>query len=217
MRPVAAALGMAALTALVVACSPPKAPDFQSVWTTSSTTSAAPTTTGKPVAISKWLQSVGVIGVPMAPSDPTDLTVSIPTPKGWSPYTNPKIPPTTLVISKGEKYPTAMLSVYKLQGNFDVAEAVKHANADAQELPGFIQLDASSADYNGFPSSMIQGSYELDGNRLHSFNRIVFATGSPPAHQRYMVQLSITALAREAVAQSSDIEAIMRGFVVAAK
>lgn len=217
MRPLTAAVGIAALTALVVACAPPKSPDFQSVWTTSSTTSAAPTTTGKPVAISKWLENAGVVGVPVEPNAPTDLTVSIPTPKGWSPYTNPKIPPTTLVISKGEKYPTAMLSVFKLQGNFDVAEAVKHANADAEGLPGFAKLDSSTADYNGFPSSMIQGSYDLDGTRLHSFNRIVFPTGSPPANQRYLVQLSITALAREAVAQSSDIEAIIRGFVVAAK
>jgi hypothetical protein len=216
-RRLATAVGIAALTVSVAACGPEKPPDFQSIWTTSSTTSAAPTTTGKPVAISKWLENTGVIGVPVAPNTLPDLNVSIPTPPGWSPYTNPKIPPTALVLSKGEKYPTAMLTVFKLQGNFDVAEAVKHANADAEGLPGFTRLDASSADYNGFPSSMIQGSYELDGARLHSFNRIVFPTGSPPANQRYLVQLSITALAREAVAQSSDIEAIIRGFVVAAK
>jgi hypothetical protein len=217
-RALASAFAIAALTAMVVACGPPKPPDFQSIWTTSSTTrSAAPTTTGKPVAISKYLESIGVAGVPVAPNTLPDLTVSIPTPPGWSPYTNPKIPPTTQVISKGEKYPTAMLLVFKLNGNFDVAEAIKHANADALGLPGFAQLDASSADYNGFPSSMIQGSYDLDGTRLHSFNRIVFATGSPPANQRYLVQLSITGLAREAVAQSSDIEAIIRGFVVAGK
>ena len=40
---------------------------------------------------------------------------------------------------------------------------------------------------------------------------------SPPARQRYLVQLTITSLANEAVAQSSDIETIIRGFVVAAK
>jgi hypothetical protein len=213
----AAAPAIAALTASVVACGPAKPPDFQSIWTTSSTTSAAPTTTGKPVAISKYLEGVGVTGVAVAPNELPDLTVSIPTPPGWSPYTNPKIPPTTQVISKGEKYPTAMLVVFKLSGNFDVAEAIKHANADALALPGFAQLDTSTADYNGFPSSMIQGSYDLDGTRLHSFNRIVFPTGSPPANQRYLVQLSITALAREAVTQSAEIEAIIRGLVVKAK
>jgi Probable lipoprotein LpqN len=216
-RPLPTAVAIAALTASVAGCAP-KSPDFQSVLTTSSTTSAAATTTGKAVAISKYLESVGVVGVPVAPDALTDLTVSIPTPPGWSPYTNPKIPPTTQVISKGEKYPTAMLIVFKLNGSgFDVAEAVKHANADAEQLPGFAKLDASSADYDGFPSSMIQGSYDLDGTRLHSFNRIVFPTGSPPANQRYLVQLSITALAKNAVEQSSDIEAIIRGLVVKAK
>ena len=52
---------------------------------------------------------------------------------------------------------------------------------------------------------------------MHSYTRIVLPTGSPPGKQRYLVQLTITSLANEAVAQSSDIEAIIRGFVVAAK
>ncbi len=121
------------------------------------------------------------------------------------------------MISKGGKYPTARLVVFKLRGDFDPAQVIKHGNDDAQLFENFKQLDASTADYNGFPSSMIQGSYDLDGTRLHSWNRIVIATGSPPANQRYLVQLTITGLANQAVAQSSDIEAIIRGFVVAAK
>ncbi|CNG96588.1 LpqT protein [Mycobacterium tuberculosis] len=64
---------------------------------------------------------------------------------------------------------------------------------------------------------MLQGSYDQDDMRMHSYNRIVIATGSPPGKQRYLVQLTITSLAKEAVAQSSDIEAIIRGFTVAAK
>ena len=53
--------------------------------------------------------------------------------------------------------------------------------------------------------------------RMHSYNRVVLPTASPPGKQRYLVELTITSLANEAVAQSSDIEAIIRGFVVAAK
>ena len=64
---------------------------------------------------------------------------------------------------------------------------------------------------------MIQGSYDLDNTRLHSWNRIVIPTGSAPAKQRYLVQLTISSLADQAVAQSTGIEAIIRGFVVAAK
>jgi hypothetical protein len=210
----ATAVVLAALTASAVACGP-KSPDFQSILTTT-TTSAAPTATGRPVPFSKYLESIGVTGEQVAPNTLTDLTVSIPTPAGWAPYSNPKISPSTEVISKGGKYPAAMLSVFKLRGDFNAAEAIKHGNADAQLFENFTQLDASTADFKGFPSSMIQGSYDLDGTRLHSWNRIVIPTGSPPANQRYLVQLTITSLADQAAAQSSDIEAIIRGFVVTA-
>ena len=207
---------MAALAASAVGCAP-KPPDYQSIWTTSSTTATTATTTGKPVPFSKYLESIGVSGDQVDPNTLPDLTASIPTPPGWSPYTNPKISPNTKVISKGGKYPTAMLMVFKLRGDFDPANAIKKGNADAQLLHNFTQLDASNADFNGFPSSMIQGSYDADGMRMHSYNRMIIATGSPPAKQRYLVQLTITSLANEAVAQSSEIEAIIRGFVVAAK
>ena len=108
--------------------------------------------------------------------------------------------------------------VFKLNGDFDPAQVIKHGNDDAQLFENFKQLDASGAPYNGFPSSMIQGSYDLEGGmRLHSWNRIVIPTGSPPARQRYLVQLTITGFANQAAAQSSDIDAIIHGFVVAAK
>ena len=215
MKPIATVVVTAALAVSAVACAP-KAPDYQSIWTTSATATTT-TTTGKPVPFSKYLESIGVTGDQVDPNALPDLTVSIPTPPGWSPYTNPKISPNTKVISKGGKYPTAMLMVFKLRGDFDPANAIKKGNADAQLLHNFTQLDASNADFNGFPSSMIQGSYDADGMRMHSYNRMIIATGSPPAKQRYLVQLTITSLANEAVAQSSEIETIIRGFVIAAK
>jgi hypothetical protein len=194
----------------------PKPPDYQSIL---STTSTATTTKAaeKPVPLSQYLQSIGVTGQPVAPGSLPDLTVSIPTPPGWSPFTSPNINPQTLIISQGGKFPTARLVVFKLNGDFDPAQVIKHGNDDAQLFENFKQLDASGAPYNGFPSSMIQGSYDLDGTRLHSWNRIVIPTGSPPARQRYLVQLTITGLANQAAAQSPDIDAIIRGFVVAAK
>ncbi|BBZ48227.1 putative lipoprotein LpqT [Mycobacterium parmense] len=209
-------LATAALTLSAVACGP-TSPDYQSILARNSTPSATTTRVDKPVPLSQYLQSIGVTGQQVAPKDLTDLTVSIPTPPDWTRFTNPNIPPETVMISKGAKYPTARLVVFKLMGNFDPAQVIKHGNDDAQLFENFKQLDASTADFNGFPSSMIQGSYDLDGTRLHSWNRIVIATGSPPAGQRYLVQLTVTSLATQAVAQSTDIEAIIHGFVVAAK
>jgi hypothetical protein len=168
--------------------------------------------------LSQYLDSIGVTGKQVAPGALTDLKVSIPTPPGWSAFNDPsKIAPETVLISKGGKYPTARLVAFALTGNFDPAQVIKHGNDDAQLFDNFHQLDASGAPFNGFPSSMIQGSYDLDGTRLHSWNRIIIPTGSPPANQRYLVQLTITSLADQAVTQSTDIEAIIRGFVVAAK
>jgi hypothetical protein len=212
-------LAAAALAlALSVAGCAPKPNDYQSVWTSTPTkTSSAAPTTEKPQAFAKYLEGIGVAGDSVAPNTLTDLTVSIPTPPGWKVTDNPKGSPKAQIMSKGGQYPAALLEVFRLRGDFDSAEAIKHANGDIKAFENFKQLDASMADFNGFPSSMVQGSYDLGGTRLHSYNRMVIATGSRPANQRYLIQLSITSLADQAVKDSSDIEAIIRGFVVAAK
>jgi hypothetical protein len=210
--PVCAASAAVALA--LVGCGP-ETPDYQSIWTTTTATTTA--TTQPPVPFSQYLDSIGVGVQQVAPDTLTDLTVSIPTPPGWSKHTSPNINPMTQVIDKNDDYPTAMLMVFKLNGDFDPAEVVKHANADAVLAQNFKKLDASDADFHSFPSSMIQGSYDLDGRRLHSYNRVVIATGSPPGRQRYLVQLAVTSLADQAVAQAGDIETIINGFTVAAK
>ncbi|MDP7739055.1 LpqN/LpqT family lipoprotein [Mycobacterium paragordonae] len=214
-RACAAVVGVAALT-LTTACGP-KAADYQSIWTTpSSASSTSPKPTEPPVPLSKYLEGEGVLGDPVLPSDLTDMVVSIPTPPGWKPRAvDSKTSPKAVMISKGDSYPAAMLVVFKLRGEFNPTEAIKHANTDLPD--SFHQLDASTADYNGFPSSMVQGTYELKGARMRSWNRVVMPTGPAPDNQRYLVQLIITSLAEQAVTESNDVEAIIRGFVVARK
>lgn len=212
----AAVVALVAVAVSAAACAP-KPPDYQSVLSKTPTTTTTTASTAKPVPLSQYLQSIGVTGQPVAPGAVPDLTVSIPTPPGWAPFTSPNITPQTLIISKGGKFPTARLVVFQLKGDFDPAEVIKHGNDDAHLFENFKQLDASGTPYNGFPSSMIQGSYDLDGMRLHSWNRIVLPTGSSPEHRRYLVQLTITSLANQAAAESTDIETIIHGFVVAAK
>jgi hypothetical protein len=214
----AAVAALAVLPGSAVSCAP-KPTDYQAIYAKSSTAATTTTTAaGKPEPFSKYLDSIGVTGEQVDPNTVPDLTVSIPTPPGWTPYTNPKINPNTKVISRNGKYPTAMLMAFRLRGaTFDPVDAIKHGNSDAQALENFRQLDASDANFNGFPSSMVQGSYDAEGTRLHSYNRVILATGSPPAKQRYMVQLTVTSLANEAVTQSTGIEAVISGLVVAAK
>jgi hypothetical protein len=189
-------------------------PDYHSVWSTSSAT-PTPTTTGAPVPLAKFLEDAGVNGEPVAPDKLTDLTVTMPRPKGWQQYSNPNFAPGTQVIAKRDTYPTAMLVVVRLNGPFDVNEAIKHGYVDAELSQNFKRLNASTDNWHGFPSSMIEGSYDLNGRRMHSYNRIVIPTGAPPANYRYLVQFTVTGYAEKAAEEAPDIEAVIKGFNVA--
>jgi Probable lipoprotein LpqN len=194
----------------------PKNPDYQSIWsTTPTTTSAAPAE--RPVPFSQYLESNGVSGTPVAPDQVTAMTVSIPIPAGWQKVNRANIPTATELIAKADSFPNAMLIVFKLVGEFDAKELVKHGNDDARLAENFKQLESSDADFHGFPSSMIEGSYNLGNQRLHTINRIVVAHGAGEDPDRYLIQLAVTSLADKAVADAVDIETIIRGFTVAAK
>ena len=117
----------------------------------------------------------------------------MPKPKGWEQYSNPKFAPGTRVIAKGDTYPTAMLIVFKLSGgDFDTKKAIEHGNADAELSENFKQLNASLDDFKGFPSSMIEGSYDLNGKRMHSYNRIVIATGAAAGQPALLAPVTMT-------------------------
>ncbi|ORA26654.1 LpqN/LpqT family lipoprotein [Mycobacterium aquaticum] len=211
------AAGAALTVAASLAGCGAKTPDYQSIWTTSATTTT-PTSTQQPVPISNYLESIGVSGEPIAPEKIPTLTVTMPTPAGWHPYSNPNLAPGTRMIAKGNTYPTAMLLVFTLHGDFDVAKAIKdHGYADAQLSENFKQLNASTDDWHGYPSAMIEGSYDLNGQRMQSYNRIVIASDGLQPPQRYLIQLTVTTFAEQAQAQGPDIEAIISGFNVAKK
>ena len=203
-----------ALVVLAVAGCGAETPDYHSVWSTSSAT-PTPTSTAAPVPLAKFLEDAGVNGEPVAPDKLTDLTVTMPRPKGWQQYTNPNFAPGTQVIAKGDTYPTAMLVVLRLNGPFDVNEAIKHGYVDAELSQNFKRLNASTDNWHGFPSSMIEGSYDLNGRRMHTYNRIVIPTGAPPVNQRYLVQFTVTGYAEKAAEEAPDIEAVIAGFDVA--
>ncbi|MGB2922396.1 MAG: LpqN/LpqT family lipoprotein [Mycobacterium sp.] len=209
-------LAAAAAVAVVAAGCGTEAPDYQSVWSTPSETSAVPPTSAvaAPVNIAGFLEQAGVVGEPVVFDKLTDLTIKMPTPQGWTPYQGTNLAPGTRMIVKGDTYPTAMLMVFRLEGDFDAREAVTHGNVDAQMSQNFRELNTSAADFAGFPSSMIEGSYDLNGARMHSYNRIVIATGAPPANQRYLIQFTVTGYAEDAADEAPDIEEIIEGFTV---
>ncbi|WP_245909035.1 LpqN/LpqT family lipoprotein [Mycobacterium neglectum] len=192
-------------------------PDYQSILSTSPATTTTTTEPGSepPVPIATYLEQKGVVGEPIPADKLTDLTVTYPTPPGWKPFVNSNLSPGTRMIAKGTTYPTAMVIVFKLNGDFDVDEAIGHGYVDAEMSENFKRLNASMDNFRGFPSAMIEGSYDLNGARMHSYNRIVIATGAPPANQRYLIQFTVTGYADKAAEEAPDIEAIIRGFNVA--
>ena len=205
-----------ALLVLVAGCGA-KPPDYQSLLPPSSPKPSS-TPPQRPVPIADYLENQGVKGVPMTQATLTDIKVSMPCPPGWSVINDPKQQATYEVIRKTnvDPYqPTAMLMVFKLLGNFDVAEAIRHGYADAELTDRFNRLDDSMAAFHGMPSAMIEGSYNVGDQRLHTYSRIVIATGPPPANQRYLVQFSVTTAADQAEPLGHDVETIIKGFTVA--
>jgi hypothetical protein len=205
----AAALLAVALT--TAGCSAHTA-DYSSVWTSSSTATAVSTS---PTPIAQYLSSVGVSGEQVALDTLTDLTVTLPRLPGWTDYANPNFSPGTEAIAKNNTYPTAMVMVFKLNGGFDIPAALEHADDDAEMSKNFKRLNYSNADFAGFPSAMIEGSYDHSETRLHTYNRIVFPVTSK--FDRYLVQFTVTTLADQAAAHAPDVEKVIGGFNVAVK
>jgi hypothetical protein len=210
-RSTAAVLLAAALT--TAGCGT-KTADYSTIWT-SSTTSAATTVTTSPTPIAQYLSGVGVTGQQVPLDSLTDLTVTLPRPPGWTTYANSNFSPGTEAIAKNNTYPTAMVMVFKLDGNFDIPAALEHADDDAEMSEKFVRLNYSNADFAGFPSSMIEGSYNHTGKRLHTYNRIVFPV--TPKFDRYLVQFTVTTLADQAAAAAPDVLKVIEGFTVAVK
>lgn len=218
-------IGMRAIAGAVAVCLTAagcgaKTADYSSVWTTpgsSTATSAEDEPEGKRVPIAQYLASQGVTGQQLPLDKLTDLVVTLPRPNGWTKYANPNFSPGTEAIAKNNSYPTAMVMVFKLDGPFDVPKALEHADVDAELSKNFIKLNSSSDDFEGFPSSMIEGSYELNGTRVHTYNRIVIPVTPAPAFQRYLVQFTVTSLADQAAAQAPDVQQIIEGFSVKVK
>ena len=103
-----------------------KSADYTSLISPTTTTTTTAAAAEGPVPIAAYLESVGVTGEPVVPDKLTDLAVTVPAPPGWAPYQNTNLAPGTRVIAKGDTYPTAMLMVFKLNGDFDVNEAIQH-------------------------------------------------------------------------------------------
>ncbi len=155
-------------------------------------------------------------GVKMEPQKAagfTALDLVLPMPQGWTQVPDPNVPDAFVVIANRRSpslyTPNAQLVVYRLVGDFDPHEAITHGYIDSQQLPAWRTTDASLVDYNGSPSSLIEGTYRQNEMTLNTSRRHVIVTSGP---DKYLVSLAVTTEAGGGVGEAQATDGIVNGF-----
>ena len=155
-------------------------------------------------------------GVKMEPQKAagfTALDLVLPVPQGWTQVPDPNVPDAFVVIANRRSpslyTPNAQLVVYRLVGDFDPHEAITHGYLDSQQLPAWRTTDASLVDYNGCPSSLIEGTYRQNEMTLNTSRRHVIVTSGP---DKYLVSLAVSTEAGGGVGEAQATDGIVNGF-----
>ena len=208
--PAVVAATPAAAPAVVSATTPPAAAPVQTPVPT-----LAPATSG---TLAEYLKEKGVVLEPQKAAGFTALNIVLPIPTGWRIIPDPNVPNAFSVIADrqggdGLYTSNAQLMVSKLIGDFDPREAISHGYIENQKLLAWQSTSASMADFGGFPSSLIEGTYRDTDMTLNTSRRQVIAQSGS---DRFLVTLSVTTAANQAVAAAAATDGITKGFKVAA-
>jgi hypothetical protein len=172
-----------------------------------------PATSG---SLTDYFKSKGVRLEPQRPQGFRAVNITLPMPPGWSQVPDPNVADPFLVIADrnggdGLYTSNAQVVVYKLIGDFDPKEAITHGFIDSQSQMAWQTTDASLADFNGLPSSLIEGTYRLTDMTLNTSRRHVIVPVGP---DRYLVSLAVTTSLNQVVAEAGATDAIVNGFRV---
>ena len=150
---------------------------------------------------------------PQQAKDFKALDLTLPMPQGWTQVPDPNVPDAFVVTANRHSSslytPNAQLVVYRLVGDFDPKEAITHGYIDSQQLPAWRTTNASLADFNGSPSSIIEGTYRQNEMTLNTSHRNVIVTSGP---DKYLVSLAVTTEAGGTVAEAPATDGIINGF-----
>lgn len=166
--------------------------------------------------IRDYLTSKGVTMQPQSARDFKALHIVLPMPNGWSQVPDPNVPDAFAVIADrtggdGLYTSNAQVLVYKLVGDFDPREAIRHGFVDSQQLAAWRPTDGRISVINDVPISWIEGTYRENNMTLNTSRHNLFATAGP---DRYLVSLAVTTGASVAVASGEATDAIINGFKV---
>ncbi|OBH26166.1 LpqN/LpqT family lipoprotein [Mycobacterium sp. E1319] len=174
----------------------------------------APVTSG---TIREYLQSKGVKLEAQKPQGFKALDITLPVPARWTQVPDPNVPDAFAVIAdrQGSSIYTsnAQVVVYKLVGDVDPRDAITHGYVDSQKLLAWQPTNASMADFGGFPSSVVEGTYRDGDVTLNTSRRHVIATSG---RDKYLVSLSVTTDRAVAISDAPATNAIINGFRVTA-
>jgi hypothetical protein len=201
----------------------PAAPSATPAAATPAAATPAATTPAEPAiqpaasgTITEFFKDKNVALEPQKAAGFTALNIVLPVPTGWSVVPDPNVPDAFGVIADrkggdGLHTSNAQLLVYKLVGDFDPREAISHGFVDSQKLKAWQSTSASMAEFGGFPSSIITGTYRDNDMVLNTSRRYVIATSGT---DRYLLSLSVTTAANQAVATAPATDGILNGFRV---
>jgi hypothetical protein len=165
--------------------------------------------------LKEFFTEKGVKLEPQLARDFKALNIVLPVPRGWSQVPDPNVPDAFAVLADrvggdGIYTSNAALVVYKLVGGtFDPKDAITHGFIDSQELTAFRATNASLADFGGMPSALIEGTYRDSNMTLNTSRRHTIAIAGK---DKYLVSLTVTTTAEEAVATAAATDAIANGF-----
>jgi Probable lipoprotein LpqN len=170
----------------------------------------APASSG---TLREFLASKNVKLEPQQAKDFKALDLTLPMPQGWTQVPDPNVPDAFVVTANRHSSslytPNAQLVVYRLVGDFDPKEAITHGYLDNQQMPTWRTTNASLGDFNGSPSSIIEGTYRQNEMTLNTSHRNVIVTAGP---DRYLVSLAVTTEAGATVGEAPATDGIINGF-----
>lgn len=172
-----------------------------------------PATSG---TLAEFFAEKGVAMEPQKAEGFTALSIVLPMPTGWTVIPDPNVPDAFIVLADrngGDALytPNAQLMIYKLVGEFDPREAISHGYIDSQKLFAWQSTAASMANFGGFPSAIIEGTYRDNDITLNTSRRHVIAKSGS---DYYLVSLFVTTSANQVVATAEATDAIVNGFRV---
>ncbi|EHM14334.1 hypothetical protein MBOL_48480 [Mycobacteroides abscessus subsp. bolletii BD] len=163
--------------------------------------------------LSEFFASKNVKVEPLTKSSHGVPRISIPIPNNWANVPDPNVPNAyQVIVSKangtGIYQSNAQLTMSKLIGEFDTNEAVSHGPVEVKALQGWQPTDASLVTYQGFPSSIVEGTFRQDGETLNTSRRAVIIT---QGKDRFLVQLAVTTTVGNAIAEAPATDLIVNG------